>query len=55
MLKSGEAREVLPVGAGILQTQPEKRISKIMSQQAANKLVSLSKELQSTAMEVMLK
>lgn len=53
--KGGKAaRKVLPMGAGIFQTQAEKRISKIISPQAANKLALLGKELQSVAVEVML-
>lgn len=41
-----EARKVLPMEAGISQAHAEKRISKIISQQAANKLALLGKELQ---------
>lgn len=41
-----ETRTVLLTGARIFQAHSEQRISKIISQQAANKLALLGKELQ---------
>lgn len=49
------ARKVLTMGAGIFQTRAERRVSKIIFQQAGNKLALLGKEFQSVAMEVRLK
>ena len=52
VIKCEQASKVLPVGAGLSQTQAEKRISKIVSQQAIKKLALLGKELQSVTKEV---